>query len=174
MASPRLPAYSVFKMMMIKTSSGDMIFQIALVLLLCQVGISIEAVEMNWERSSTSDSTGALHFHPWLKCLLWFGNETSSFQSCCLLQYTQTDLDSSCPGSLLETTPPPPGYPWISGGRYVTPEPGFRGLVHDHQLLKELEPKNCKKRAKFDQKQHFLSGVLVLACLNLNGWELSH
>jgi len=36
-----------------------MIFQIALVLLLCEVGISIEAVEMNRERSSSSASTTA-------------------------------------------------------------------------------------------------------------------
>ena len=164
MASPRLPAYSVFKMMMIKTSSGDMIFQIALVLLLCQVGISIEAVEMNWERSSTSDSTGALHFHPWLKCLLWFGNETSSFQSCCLLQYTQTDLDSSCPGSLLETTPPLPGYPWVSWGCYVTPEPRFSGLVLDHQSLDELELKNHPKSFVFEQR-----GFLVLVLLKVDG-----
>ena len=27
---------------------------------------------------------------------------------------TLTDLDSSCPGSLVKTTPPPPGYPWVS------------------------------------------------------------
>jgi Leucine-rich repeat (LRR) protein len=50
------------KMMMIKTTGigrGDMIFQIALVLLLCEVGISIEAVEMNWERSPPSASTAA-------------------------------------------------------------------------------------------------------------------
>ena len=54
------------KMMMIKTTGigrGDMIFQIALVLLLCEVGISIEAVEMNWERSPPSASTaGTLCF----------------------------------------------------------------------------------------------------------------
>ena len=51
---------------MIKTNGkgrGDMIFQIALVLLLCEVGISIEAVEMNWERSPPSASTaGTLCF----------------------------------------------------------------------------------------------------------------
>ena len=48
---------------------------------------------------------------------------------------TLTDLDSSCPGSLLKTTLPPPGYPWISGGQYGTPEPRFSGLVLDHQGL---------------------------------------
>ena len=69
---------------------------------------------------------------------------------------TLTDLTLSCPGSLLKTTPTPPGYPWVSGGLYVTPEPKFRGLVLDHQLLKELEPKKKhSKRAKFDQKQQF-------------------
>ena len=49
---------------------------------------------------------------------------------------TLTDPTLSCPGSLLKTTPPPPGYPWVSGGRYVTPETRFRGLVLNHQLLK--------------------------------------
>ena len=42
---------------------------------------------------------------------------------------TLTDLTLSWPGSLLKTTPLPPGYPWVSGGRHVTPEPRFRGLV---------------------------------------------
>ena len=69
-----------------------------------------------------------------------------------------TDMDSSCPGYLLKTTPPPPGYPWASGGWYVTPEPRFMGLVLDHQGLEEIEPKNCSKRAKFDQKQRFWGG----------------
>ena len=45
--------------MMMKSTGSDMIFQIALVLLLCEVGISIEAVEMNRERSSSSASTTA-------------------------------------------------------------------------------------------------------------------
>ena len=49
------------------------------------------------------------------------------------LLYTLTDLDSSCPRSLLKTTPPTPGYSWVSGGRYLTPEPRFRGLVLNHQ-----------------------------------------
>ena len=82
---------------------------------------------------------------------------------------TLTDLDSSCPGSLLKTTPPPPGYPWVSRGRYVTPEPRFRGLVLDHQLLKEPEPKNHSKRAKLDQKEQFSGGFLALPPLNLDG-----
>ena len=59
------------------------------------------------------------------------------------------DLTLSCPKSLLKATPTPPGYPWVSGGRYVTPEPSCRGLVLDDQLLKEPEPKNCSKRAVF-------------------------
>ena len=42
--------------------------------------------------------------------------------------------DSRCPRSLLKTTPPPPGYPLVSGGLYVTTEPKSRGLVLDHQL----------------------------------------
>ena len=64
---------------------------------------------------------------------------------------TLTDLDSSCPESLLKTTPPPQGYPWVSGGQYVTPEPSFSGLVLDHQGLKELELKNHPKITVFDQ-----------------------
>ena len=44
------------------------------------------------------------------------------------------------------------GYPWVSWGGYVTQEPRFRDLLLDHQLLKELEPKNRSKTAKFDQK----------------------
>ena len=83
--------------------------------------------------------------------------------------YTLTDLDSSCPGSLLKTTPPPPGYPWVSGGWYVTPDPRFRGLVLDHQGLEELELKNHPKTAVFDQIWLFLSGFLVLVLLKADG-----
>ena len=68
---------------------------------------------------------------------------------------TLTDPPLSRPGSLLKTTPLPPGYPWVSRGQYVTPEPRFRGLVLDHQFSKELEPKNCSKIAKFDQNSTF-------------------
>ena len=82
---------------------------------------------------------------------------------------TLTDPTLSCPRSLLKTTPPTPGYPWVSGGRYVISESIFRGLVLDHQLLKEPEPKNYSKRAKFDQKQQFLVGFFALAPLNLDG-----
>ena len=82
---------------------------------------------------------------------------------------TLTDSTLSCPKSSLKTTPMPQGYPRVSGGWYVTPEPRFRGMVLDHQLLEEPEPKNLSKRAKFEQKQHFLGGVLILAPLNLNG-----
>ena len=76
---------------------------------------------------------------------------------------TLTDPTLSCPGPLLKTTPTPPGYPWVSGVGYVTPEPRNRGLVLDHQLLKEPEPKKCSKR------QQFLSSFLALAPLNLDG-----
>ena len=62
---------------------------------------------------------------------------------------TLTNLDSSCPGSLLKTPPPPPGYPWVSGGRYVTHEPRFSGLVLDYQSLEELELKNQPKTTVF-------------------------
>ena len=35
--------------------------------------------------------------------------------------------DSRCPRSLLKTTPPLAGYPWVYRGWYVTPEPRFGG-----------------------------------------------
>ena len=39
-------------------------------------------------------------------------------------------------------------------GSEVTPEPSFRGLVLNHQVLQQPEAKNLSKTAKFDQKQH--------------------
>ena len=51
----------------------------------------------------------------------------------------------------------------------MTPEPRFRGLVLDHQRLRELEPKNPSKRAKFVQKRQSLGGFIALAPLNLDG-----
>ena len=86
-----------------------------------------------------------------------------------IMHGTLTDLDSSCHGSLLKTTPTPPGYPWVSGGRYVIPESRFRGLVLDHQSLEELELKNHPKTAIFDQIWLFLSGFLVLVLLKVDG-----
>ena len=82
---------------------------------------------------------------------------------------TLTDLDSICPGSLLKTTPPPPGYPWGSRSRYMTPESRFSGLVLDHQGLEELEQKNYPKTAVFDQIWLFLSGCLFLVLLKVDG-----
>ena len=81
---------------------------------------------------------------------------------------TLTDPTLMCPGSSLKTTPTPPGYPWASGGRYVTPEPRFSGLVLDHQGLEELEPKIHPKTAVFDQIWLFLSGFLVLVHLKFD------
>ena len=59
---------------------------------------------------------------------------------------TLTDRTPSCPGSLLKTTPTPQGYPWVSRGWYVTPEPRFSGLVLDHQSSKEQGPKKLSKQ----------------------------
>ena len=92
----------------------------------------------------------------------------------CLHLFTMTDLDSNCPGSLLKTAPPPPGYQWVSGGRYVTPEPRFSCLVLDHQGLEKLELKKHPKTAAFDQIWLFLRVFLVLAPLNLNGRAPNH
>ena len=89
--------------------------------------------------------------------------------ACSLLLLPLTYLTLSHLGPLLKTTPPPPGYPWVSGGQDLTQEPRYRGLMLNYQLLKEPEPKNHSKSAKFDQKQQFLSGFLALAHLNLNG-----
>ena len=83
---------------------------------------------------------------------------------------THTDrFEIKLPGSLLKTTPPPPGYPWVSWGRYVTPEPRFYGLVLDHQGLEELEQKNHPKTAVFDRIWLFLSDVLVMVLLKVGG-----
>ena len=68
---------------------------------------------------------------------------------------TLTDPTLSCPGPLLKTTPPPPGYPWVSGVWYVTPEPRNRGLVLDHQLLKEPEPKTARKEPNLIKNSSF-------------------
>ena len=54
-------------------------------------------------------------------------------------------------------------------GPEITPEPSFRGLVLNHQVLKQPETKHLSKTAKFDQKQQFLSGFLALAPLKLDG-----
>ena len=56
-------------------------------------------------------------------------------------------------GSLLKTTPPPPGYPLVYGGRYVTPEPKLRALVLNHQLLKEPEPKKPHTKSEIWSKK---------------------
>ena len=82
---------------------------------------------------------------------------------------TLTDPTFSCPGPLLKTTPPPPGYPWVSGGRYKTPQPRFSGLVLDHQGLEELELKNHPKTAVFDQIWLFFEPFLVLVLLKVDG-----
>ena len=78
------------------------------------------------------------------------------------LKGTLTDLDSIHPGSLLKTTPPPPGLSWVSWGWYMIPEHRFSSLVLNHQGLEELELKNHPKTAVFDQIWLFLSVFLVL------------
>ena len=83
-------------------------------------------------------------------------------------EHTLTDLESGCPGSLLKATPPPPGYPWVSVGRYVTPELKLSGLVLDHQGLEELELKNHPKSAVYEQIWLFLTGFLALVLLKVD------
>ena len=82
---------------------------------------------------------------------------------------TLTDPSSSSPRSLLKTTPPPLGYPWVPGGPEATPEQGFRGLVLDHQVLKQPEAKNLSKTAKFDQKTTIFECFFALAFFKLDG-----
>ena len=82
---------------------------------------------------------------------------------------TLSDLDSICPGSLLKTTPPPPGYPWVSEVTYVTPEPRFSGLVLDHQGLEVPDLENHPKTVVFDQIWLFLSIFSVLVLLKVDG-----
>ena len=48
---------------------------------------------------------------------------------------TLTNVDSSCPESILKTTLLPPGYSLVSGGWHVTPKAIYSGLVLDHQGL---------------------------------------
>ena len=45
----------------------------------------------------------------------------------------------------------------------------FLGLECDHQGLKQLEPKNLSKRAKFCNNCRFLRGFWVVAALRLDG-----
>ena len=79
----------------------------------------------------------------------------------------QSELQLSQPKSLLKPTPLPQGCPWVPGGLKIPPELSCRGMVLDHQVLKQ--PKNFSKTAKFDQKQKFLSVFIALASLKLDG-----
>ena len=65
--------------------------------------------------------------------------------------------------------PTTPGYPWVSGGWYVTLEPIFTGLELDHHGLEELELKKHPKTTVFDQIRLFLSSFLVLVLFKVNG-----
>ena len=99
---------------------------------------------------------------PSVKVVEWFdptGSRTRAKRTCTHF-CTLTDMDSSCPKSILKTTPPPQGYPWVFGGQYVTPEPRFSGLVLNHQGLEELELKitqNCCFWSDFALFESFFS-----------------
>ena len=54
------------------------------------------------------------------------------------------------------------------------PRAQIKGLVLDHQVLKEPEPKKRSKRANFVQKRQFLGGFLALAPLNLDSQAPNH
>ena len=51
----------------------------------------------------------------------------------------------------------------------MTPEPRFSGLVLDHEGLEEIELKNYPKSDIFDQIWLFLSVILVLVLLKVDG-----
>ena len=60
-------------------------------------------------------------------------------------RHTLTGMTSCCPDSFIKTTPPPPGYPWVSGGQEGPPQQRIRGLALDHQNIKDLSPKTSFK-----------------------------
>ena len=62
---------------------------------------------------------------------------------------TPSDQNSSCPGSLLKTTPLFSGYPWISRNREVAQEPRYKDFLLKHQVLEELNLKQHSKTTVF-------------------------
>ena len=78
-------------------------------------------------------------------------------------------MTSSFTDSILKTTPPPSGYPWVSGLQEVPPQQRIMGLVLDHQVFKGQEPKNLSKLTKFKQKCLFLGGFGALSPLYFDG-----
>ena len=74
---------------------------------------------------------------------------------------TLTDPDFSCPRSLLKTTPPPPGYPWVSVDQYVTPKPRFSSLVLNHQGLALKNHKTLLNQIWLFLSVFFLALVLL-------------
>ena len=76
---------------------------------------------------------------------------------------------SCCPDSFIKTTPPPPGYPWVSRAQEGPPQQRIMGLVLDHQVFKGQEPQNLSKLTKFKQKCLFLGGFGALSPLYFDG-----
>ena len=108
-----------------------------------------------------------------IKCSFIFSNMKKKLESMNLglwdwLIHTG-QFNSSCPKSLLRTTLPSPGCPWVPGGPKVTPATSFRCLVLNHQVLNYREVKQLSKAAKFDQEQQILSVILAQASLKLDG-----
>ena len=69
----------------------------------------------------------------------------------------------------MKTTPPPPGYLWVSGGQEGPPQQRIWGLVLDHQVFKGQESKNFSELTKFKQKCLFLRGFGALSPLYFDG-----
>ena len=74
--------------------------------------------------------------------------------------------------SLLKMSPPLPRYPWVSGARFVTPEPRISDLVLNHHSLEELELKKHPKAALLIK--FVLKAFLVLVLLKIDGRALNH
>ena len=90
-----------------------------------------------------------------------------------LYKATLTDPTLNYPGSLLKSTPPPPGYPWVSESQDMTPKPRFRGfssLVINHQLLKNHNQKSAQKDPILIRNRSFW----VLAPPNLDDQAPNH
>ena len=78
--------------------------------------------------------------------------------------------------SYIFTIDTPPGDPGGSTDLGETKEFDILGFRCDHEVLKQLEPKNLSKTGIFYEFRHILSGFLVPVALKLHGriWNLKN
>ena len=76
---------------------------------------------------------------------------------------------NKCQNSYIFTIDTPPGDPGGSTDPGETKEFNILGYRCDHEVLKQLEPKNLSKTGIFYEFWHFLSVFLVLVALKLYG-----